>query len=238
MFKYIIAISLLAGCLEDPFARDCNAAGKPSYPTVGGCVQTAPQGTAGGACLPGIYGSGDSCATGSGLQCIYGTCYECGKTNEPCCGDVAQADQGGSCLIGNCAPSSAADGWNTCQGDASTPPIEGCPPGSQANYYVWSLSSTCLGLRTAFCALDDAGAQAFVDANFGSIPHGAFSHDPDATRPLTWDVCGSGDGCTVVSDESQVTQLSAFDHSQLAACEAIYDSQCTWTDAVEHRCGL
>jgi hypothetical protein len=229
MFKYVIALSLLAGCLENPFVSHCNDPDHPHYPTIGGCVEGAPQGTAGGPC------SGSLCGDAS-LQCIGGTCYPCGAvTNppEPCCGGQMASDHGSCPGGGQCELISAgtSDGWFVCTNDASPP--HDCA-GEQPNYYVYVLSSTCDKVPpVGFCAASDADAQAYVDQTYDGVEHGPIATDPNSNTPPEWYACGTGSGSECVvgsSDDSKVTTFWAYTHDQVLACEQQLDSGCTWAD--------
>lgn len=229
MIKYIlVALSLLAGC-----DRNCDSPNRPQYPEIGGCLTDAVAGEGGGNCIAGVWGNPYYCH--DGFTCIDATCYSCGHLGEPCCGSQSSSDPG-SCTEGNCAKGSGEE-WYTCQGDAATPPTPGCAAGDKPSYYVWVLSAVCEAEWLSFCAVDDAAAQAYVDANFGDVAHGPFGPTPEAVAPKTWYVCPSGEGCVVgSSDGSLATSFSAFTHDQLVACEAAYDSQCTWADTQNDTC--
>src|SRR5262249_10542613 len=95
----------------------------------------------------------------------------------------------------------------------------------------------CGAVRNAFCAPSDADAQAYVDATYGAVPHGDISTDPDATAPPAHYVCASGADCALASNETMATgPLYAFTDTQLQACEAGLDMNCTWTEVPNDSC--
>jgi hypothetical protein len=121
------------------------------------------------------------------------------------------------------------DQYCTTDGDGSP---DGCP-GDQSTFYVWYLGDDCLGASKAFCS-DPDSAQAYADSLFGTTPHGQVSTDPTATAPLTKYSCGTGDDCVVgSSDESKATMFNVFSDDQIPGCEALIDSNCTWSPATD-----
>jgi hypothetical protein len=223
MIKYVTAIALLAGCLENPFEQHCDDPGQPVYPAIGGCKQGAAQGAPGGPCFV------DETCGNDALACVGGTCYDCGKTPEPCCGSQMSAAQG-SCVIGTCGIPPGEEFFG-CVGDGGAPPPGGCAPGVKPNYYVWTLDSKCGTQQQAFCS-DDADAQAFADSTFAGVPHGAVSTDPNATAPNTMDACADGSDCVLSPNESLPTTFYYFTTTQIVACEMALDpginGMCSW----------
>jgi hypothetical protein len=229
MIKYLIAISLIAACSGGWLEKHCDDPGRPKYPKIGGCIQDADQGSAGGSCYVGS-------ACNVGLQCVGGICFDCGTTPQPCCGSQMSA-AAGMCDTGTCALDTDGSGWYTCQGGTSTPSPGGCAPGAKPNYYVWTLTSICGKNLQTFCADSDADAQAYIDKTLGGVAHGPIGTDPNSIMPQQFTECGTGASCVVgSSDESKATIFFAFTHDQVVACEMQLDSMCQWVDGSNGMC--
>jgi hypothetical protein len=232
MIKHLIAIALLAS-LVPACDKNCNAPGKPVFPAIGGCIQTAAPGQVGGSCNIGNC-DGD-------LQCIGGICYECGKAGnppEPCCGTQSTTDHG-HCESGTCAPDPNGDGWYSCLGGVVNDPDSNCAPGEKAEFRVWFLTPDCIADHLDFCAPDDMSPQEFADAKLAGVVHGDVATDPTSTAPTLTFACASGPGCTISpeNNEDKVTSFFVFKPDQIASCEQHIDPNCpVWVDAPNNMC--
>ena len=231
MIKYFLAIALLVGC---KWERDCTDPSLPVWPQIGSCIQNAASGSPGGPCLP------DSTCD-NGLQCVGGTCFECGQISnppEPCCGGQMTSDPG-TCYSGVCGPDPYGDGWFTCN-DNGVPQEPGCAPGEKANFYVWWMDSMCGVHEQAFCAADQASAQQYADTEYAEAAHGTAGSDPNApgVAPNALYTCPGGVDCDLTADGSQATLIYWFTQQDIMYCESYLGGfgggTCTWTNSPDN----